>query len=65
MGSEKNISYLRFYTPQQAEFTALGFNSLNTYLSQEISNDNIDELIEETEEISEEDEVYTEEDFDY
>ncbi|NNH34535.1 type VI secretion system tip protein VgrG [Acinetobacter sp. NIPH 2377] len=65
LGSEKNISSLRFYTPQQAEFTALGFNSLNTYLSQEISNDNCDELIEETEEeISEEDEVYTEEDFD-
>ncbi|MCT8089367.1 type VI secretion system tip protein VgrG [Acinetobacter sp. C_4_1] len=61
----KNMSSFRFYTPQQAEFTALGFNSLNTYLSQDISNDNGDELIEETEEeILEDDEVYTEEDFD-
>jgi type VI secretion system secreted protein VgrG len=65
LNSEKIISSLRFYTPQQSEFTALGFNSLNTYLSQEISNDNIDELIEEIEgEIFEDDEVYTEEDFD-
>jgi type VI secretion system secreted protein VgrG len=65
LDSEKNMSSLRFYTPQQAEFTALGFNSLNTYLSQDISNDNGDELIEETEEeILEDDDVYTEEDFD-
>ncbi len=65
LDSNKNMSSFRFYTPQQAEFTALGFNSLNTYLSQDISNDNGDELIEETEEeILEDDEVYTEEDFD-
>lgn len=65
LDSNKNMSSFRFYTPQQAEFTALGFNSLNTYLSQEISNDNFDELIEGTEEeILENDEVYTEEDFD-
>lgn len=65
MDGEKNMSSFRFYTPQQIEFTALGFNSLNTYLSQDISNDNGDELIEETEEeILEDDEVYTEEDFD-
>ncbi|NNH78072.1 type VI secretion system tip protein VgrG [Acinetobacter sp. ANC 5380] len=65
LNSEKSISSLRFYTPQQSEFTALGFNSLSTYLSQEILNDNIDELIEEIEgEIFEDDEVYTEEDFD-
>lgn len=65
LDSNKNMSSFRFYTPQQAEFTALGFNSLNTYLSQDISNDNLDELIEETEEeILEDDEVYTEEDFD-
>ncbi|MFH7765997.1 type VI secretion system Vgr family protein [Acinetobacter sp. BSP-28] len=61
LDSEKNMSSLRFYTPQQTEFTALGFNSLNTYLSQDISNDNGDELIEK---ILEDDEVYTEEDFD-
>jgi len=65
LDSNKNMSSFKFYTPQQAEFTALGFNSLNTYLSQDISNDNGDELIEETEEeILEDDEVYTEEDFD-
>ena len=65
LDSEKNMSSLRFYTPQQTEFTALGFNSLNTYLSQEIPNNNCDELIEEIEEeILEDDEVYTEEDFD-
>ncbi|WP_166169873.1 type VI secretion system Vgr family protein [Acinetobacter sp. SA01] len=65
LDSEKNMSSFRFYTPQQTEFTALGFNSLNTYLSQDISNDNSDELIEETEEeILEDDDVYTEEDFD-
>ncbi|OAL80979.1 type VI secretion system protein [Acinetobacter sp. SFB] len=65
LDSEKNISSLRFYTAQQSEFTAVGFNSLNTYLSQEIPNDNIDELMEEIEEeIFEDDEVYTEEDFD-
>ncbi len=65
LDSEKNMSSFRFYTPQQTEFTALGFNSLNTYLSQDISNDNGDELIEETEEeILEDDDVYTEEDFD-
>lgn len=65
LDSEKNMTSLRFYTPQQTKFTALGFNSLNTYLSQDISNDNCDELIEETEEeILEDDEVYTEEDFD-
>lgn len=65
LDNDKNMSSLRFYTPQQTEFTALRFNSLNTYLSHEISNDNCDELIEETEEeILEDDEVYTEEDFD-
>ncbi len=65
LDSEKNITSLRFYTPQQTEFTALGFNSLNTYLSQDIADDNCDELIEEIEEkILEHDEVYTEEDFD-
>lgn len=65
LDGEKNMSSFRFYTPQQTEFTALGFNSLNTYLSQDISNDNGDELIEETEEeILEDDDVYTEEDFD-
>lgn len=64
LDSNKNISSFRFYTPQPAEFSALGFNSLNTYLSQDLSNDNVDELIEETEEeILEDDEVYTEEDF--
>ena len=65
LDSEKNMTSLRFYTPQQTEFTALGFNSLNTYLSQDISDDNCDELIEEIEEkILKHDEVYTEEDFD-
>ena len=58
------MSSLRFYTSKQSDFAALGFNSLHTYLTQEISNGNIDELMEEIEEDTfEDDEVYTEEDF--
>lgn len=55
------MSSLRFFTKQQEDFVALGFNSLHTYISQDISNENVDELIEDESNV---DEVYAEEDFD-
>jgi len=41
---------------------ALGFNSLQTHLIQDLDNESIDELLNEIEERDLEDDVYTEED---
>ena len=60
--SENKLSSLRFYTENKVNFTALGFDSTQTSLIQQLSNqNNIDELIEEVEE-DDQDDVYTEED---
>lgn len=60
--SENKLSSLRFYTENKVNFTALGFDSTQTSLIQQLSNqNNIDELIEEVEE-EDQDDVYTEED---
>ncbi|WP_216935941.1 MULTISPECIES: type VI secretion system Vgr family protein [unclassified Acinetobacter] len=62
LNENNQLSTLRFYTSQQTDFVALGFNSLQTHLIQELGNENIDELLSEIEESDLEDDVYTEED---
>ncbi len=58
-----NLSSLRFYTPEEADFTAMIFNSDYIQLKQNMpDSENIDELLEETLLYDEEnDDVYTEE----
>lgn len=56
------MSSLRFYTPQETDFTALIFNSDIPHLKQDIpDSENIDELLEEALLEEDTDEVYTEE----
>ncbi len=61
--NEKNqLSTMRFYTSQQTDFLALGFNSSQTFLIQELDNEGIDELIDDIEEGEIKDEIYVKED---
>ncbi|MDX8253953.1 type VI secretion system Vgr family protein [Acinetobacter pittii] len=65
LDKNNNLSSLRFYTPEEADFTAIIFNSDYIQLKQNIpDSENIDELLEETLLYDEEnDDVYTEEEF--
>lgn len=65
LDKNNNLSSLRFYTPEEAEFTAMIFNSDYIQLKQNMpDSENIDELLEETLLYDEEnDDVYTEEEF--
>lgn len=65
LDNKNNLSSLRFYTPEEADFTAMIFNSDYIQLKQNIpDSENIDELLEETLLYDEEnDDVYTEEEF--
>src|SRR5690606_18241682 len=62
LDQENKLSSLRFYTEEQTDFVASGFNSSQTYLIQELNNENIDELLNEIEEEEIEDEIYIQED---
>lgn len=62
LNENNQLSTLRFYTSQPTDFVALGFNSLQTHLIQDLDNESIDELLNEIEERDLEDDVYTEED---
>ncbi|KQE89055.1 type VI secretion system Vgr family protein [Acinetobacter lactucae] len=63
LDKNNNLSSLRFYTPEEADFTAMIFNSDYIQLKQNMPDSkNIDELLEETLLYDEEsDDVYTEE----
>ena len=63
LDTEKNISSLRFYTPAETNFFALGFNSSHVYIDQkQIDAGNEDELLVDALESEEnDDDVYTEE----
>ncbi len=63
LDKNNNLSSLRFYTPEEADFTAMIFNSDYIQLKQNMpDSENIDELLEETLLYDEEsDDVYTEE----
>ncbi|MFY5897811.1 type VI secretion system Vgr family protein [Acinetobacter pittii] len=65
LDKNNNLSSLRFYTPEEADFTAMIFNSDYIQLKQNMpDSENIDELLEETFLYDEEnDDVYTEEEF--
>ncbi|MDC4852158.1 type VI secretion system tip protein VgrG [Acinetobacter baumannii] len=65
LDKNNNLSSLRFYTPEEVDFTAMIFNSDYIQLKQNIpDSENIDELFEETLLYDEEnDDVYTEEEF--
>ncbi|WP_426455596.1 type VI secretion system Vgr family protein [Acinetobacter sp. KB005] len=65
LDKKNNLSSLRFYTPEEADFTAMIFNSDYIQLKQNMpDSENIDELLEETLLYDEEnDDVYTEEEF--
>lgn len=65
LDKNNNLSSLRFYTPEEADFTAMIFNSDYIQLKQNMpDSENIDELLEETLLYDEEnDDVYTEEEF--
>jgi len=65
LDNKNNLSSLRFYTPEEADFTAMIFNSDYIQLKQNMpDSENIDELLEETLLYDEEnDDVYTEEEF--
>ncbi|EKU38199.1 MULTISPECIES: type VI secretion system Vgr family protein [Acinetobacter] len=65
LDKNNNLSSLRFYTPEEADFTAMIFNSDYIQLRQNIpDSENIDELLEEKLLYDEEsDDVYTEEEF--
>ncbi|QRQ13858.1 type VI secretion system Vgr family protein [Acinetobacter pittii] len=65
LDQNNNLSSLRFYTPEEADFTAMIFNSDYIQLKQNMpDSENIDELLEETLLYDEEnDDVYTEEEF--
>lgn len=65
LDKNNNLSSLRFYTPEEAEFTAMIFNSDYIQLKQNMpDSENIDELLEETLLYDEKnDDVYTEEEF--
>ncbi|UGQ26434.1 type VI secretion system Vgr family protein [Acinetobacter calcoaceticus] len=65
LDKKNNLSSLRFYTPEEADFTAMIFNSDYIHLKQNMpDSENIDELLEETLLYDEEnDDVYTEEEF--
>lgn len=65
LDKNNNLSSLRFYTPEEVDFTAMIFNSDYIQLKQNIpDSENIDELLEETLLYDEEnDDVYTEEEF--
>ncbi|WP_447506770.1 type VI secretion system Vgr family protein [Acinetobacter oleivorans] len=65
LDNKNNLSSLRFYTPEEADFTAMIFNSDYIHLKQNMpDSENIDELLEETLLYDEEnDDVYTEEEF--
>ncbi|UFN53679.1 type VI secretion system tip protein VgrG [Acinetobacter pittii] len=65
LDKNNNLSSLRFYTPEEADFTAMIFNSDYIQLKQNMpDSENIDELLEETLLYDEEnDDVYIEEEF--
>ena len=65
LDKNNNLSSLRFYTPEEVDFTAMIFNSDYIQLKQNMpDSENIDELLEETLLYDEEnDDVYTEEEF--
>ncbi|MDO7212450.1 type VI secretion system Vgr family protein [Acinetobacter nosocomialis] len=65
LDNKNNFSSLRFYTPEEVDFTAVIFNSDYIQLKQNMpDSENIDELLEETLFYDEEnDDVYTEEEF--
>lgn len=65
LDKKNNLSSLRFYTPEEADFTAMIFNSDYIHLKQNMpDSENIDELLEETLLYDEaNDDVYTEEEF--
>lgn len=65
LDKNNNLSSLRFYTPEETDFTAMIFNSDYIQLKQNMpDSENIDELLEETLLYDEEnDDVYTEEEF--
>ncbi|QNX87703.1 type VI secretion system Vgr family protein [Acinetobacter seifertii] len=65
LDNKNNLSSLRFYTPEETDFTAVVFNSDYIQLKQNMpDSENIDELLEETLFYDEEnDDVYTEEEF--
>lgn len=65
LDNKNNLSSLRFYTPEEADFTAMIFNSDYIQLKQNMpDSENIDELLEETLLYDEEnDDLYTEEEF--
>ncbi len=65
LDKNNNLNSLRFYTPEEADFTAMIFNSDYIQLKQNMpDSENIDELLEETLLYDEEnDDVYTEEEF--
>ncbi|MDI3452271.1 type VI secretion system Vgr family protein [Acinetobacter sp. V89_4] len=65
LDNKNNLSSLRFYTPEEEDFTAMIFNSDYIQLKQNMpDSENIDELLEETLLYDEEnDDVYTEEEF--
>ncbi|MDO7245088.1 type VI secretion system Vgr family protein [Acinetobacter pittii] len=65
LDKNNSLSSLRFYTPEEADFTAMIFNSDYIQLKQNMpDSENIDELLEETLLYDEEnDDVYTEEEF--
>lgn len=64
LDNKNNLSSLRFYTPEEADFTAMIFNSDYIQLKQNMpDSENIDELLEETLLYDEENDVYTEEGF--
>ncbi|MEQ1107489.1 type VI secretion system Vgr family protein [Acinetobacter seifertii] len=65
LDNKNNLSSLRFYTPEEIDFTAVVFNSDYIQLKQNMpDSENIDELLEETLFYDEEnDDVYTEEEF--
>ena len=64
LDDEKNLSSLRFYTSESTEFTALGFNSSHVSLKQNrLDGENKDELLEEALLESDNEEIYTGDDF--
>jgi len=64
LDNENNLSSLRFYTSESTEFTALGFNSSHVSLKQNrLDGENKDELLEEALLESDNEDVYTGEDF--
>jgi type VI secretion system secreted protein VgrG len=62
LNDKNNMSSLRFYTPEETDFIALGFDSSYVSLVQKrLDGENIDELLDEA--LSNGDDVYSEEDF--